>query len=162
MSAATRIRAVDQKKALKATLTGNSRPPKQLAETIGVAYQTLMGWADEHLDSHLPPSRQPALLLNSDDTSYIEYLASLQGCVVVRIPKAGTESVDVCQLAELAGEFAALLAHHAEAHADGKWTTGEVDVLRPIAERLAARAIAHLGWAERSAKVEAIDTRRRA
>lgn len=162
MSAATRIRATEQKKALKAMLAGNSRPPKQVAEAVGVAYQTLMGWADEHLDSHVPSSRMPALFSTSDDTALIEYWAGLQGCTVVRIPRAGLEQVDVCQLAELAGEFAALLATHAAAHADGRWTPDEVEQLRPIANRLAARALAHLGWAERSAKVSPIDDRRRA
>jgi hypothetical protein len=162
MPAAARIRATEQKKALKATLSGNRRAPKDVAEFVGVAYQTLMGWADEHVDSHPSGSRIPALLTASDDTSLLEYWANLQGCAVVRQPRAGTEPVDVCQLAELAGEFSALLAHHAAAHADGRWTLDEVEQLRPIAERLAARALAQLAWAERSARVESISGRRRA
>lgn len=162
MTPVASIRATEQKQALKATLQANTRPPKQVADVVGVAYQTLMGWADEHVDSHIPSSRIPALLAASDDTSLIEYWAGSQGCSVVRLPRAGTEPVDVCQLAELAGEFSALLAHHAAAHADGRWTAEEVEQLRPIANRLAARALAHLAWADRSAKVSSIDNRRRA
>lgn len=144
----TSVRAVGLKRALAATLAGNARPPKDVADAVGVAYSTLMGWADEHVDSHIPSARLVTVLMVSDDLTLLRYLASLQGCIVVPAPKAGTETVDVTQLAEIAGTFAALLNHHAAASRDGRWTPQEVAELRPIATDLAARAMAQLAYAE--------------
>jgi hypothetical protein len=149
----TSVRAVGLKQALSATLSGNARPPKDVADAVGVSYSTLMGWADAHLDSHVPSARLLTLLMVSDDLTLLRYLASLQGCIVVPAPKAGTETVEVTQLAELAGAFAALLAHHAACAGDGRWTRREVDELRPIVTELTARATAQLAYAEQQATV---------
>lgn len=132
------IRAIDQKLALRAMLAGNTRPPKSVADVVGVAGQTLMGWADEHVDSHLPGARIPALLVASDDLALVTYWAGLQGATVVRLPAPLQANASTCHLASLSGTYAALIAMQADA-----------DQLRPVATALAAHALGHLAYAER-------------
>lgn len=147
------VRAVEQKLALKAQIDGARRPPKAIADIVGVAPQTLHGWADVSIDSHIPGARIPAFLSATEGrgqaSPLLAYWAELVGQTVVSLPVAGCERADVQQLAELAGAFAALLTHHAVASRDGRWTDQEVAELRPIATELAARAMAQLAYAER-------------
>lgn len=148
------VRNLQFKEALSATVEGARLPRKAIADLIGVAQQTLSAWCDTHVDAHIPSCRLPALLVNArEDHSLVQYLAGLQGATVVTLPAAGTEGAGVAQLAELAQAFAALLDQHARASRDGRWTADEVDLLRPVATELAARAMAHLACAERDAKV---------
>lgn len=156
-----RVRATEQKAALHRMLERNDRPAKAVADLVGVAVQTLWGWADPSVDSQLPGARIPNLLAASSDPSLTRYWAGVQGYEVVSVPRA-VGSSDASQLAELARAFADLLCHHVEASADGKWSDREVEMLRPLATDLAARAMAHLAWAERVAKVEHLLDRKRA
>jgi hypothetical protein len=80
-----RVRAVEQKAALHRMLERNTRPAKAVADLVGVAPATLWGWADPSVDSHIPSARIPRLLAASDDTSLVEYWASLQGLSVATV-----------------------------------------------------------------------------
>jgi hypothetical protein len=145
------VRAVEQKRALCATLDGARRPLKAIADIVGVAPQTLCAWRDETVDAHMPSARIPAILAAApEDDSLVRYWASLQNRTVVALPSAGIAPADVLQLAELAGAFAALLQCQVDCAKDGRWTAREVEQLRPIAHELAARALAHLAYAERA------------
>lgn len=156
------VRAVEQKRALSATLSGARLPLKAIADIVGVAPQTLCAWRDETVDSHMPSARIPAILSAApEDDSLVQYWASLQGRTVVQLPRAVTVTPDVSHLAELAATFARLLTAQAQAAADGRWTSREVEVLRPIATELAARALAHLASAERAATLTALPHARR-
>lgn len=157
------VRAVEQKRALHATLEGAHRPLKAIADIVGVAPQTLCAWRDETVDSHMPSARIPAILAAApEDDSLVRYWAGLQGRTVVSLPRVGIAGpAEVTQLAELAGAFAALLQCQAEASRDGRWTAREVEQLRPIATELAARALAHLAHAERAVVVTPLSTSRR-
>lgn len=154
-----RIRAVEQKAALHRMLERNTRPAKAVAEAVGVAVQTLWGWADPSVDSHLPSARIPRLLMASDDTSLMRYWAGLQGLEVVSVPKA-VGNRDGSQLAELTRAFAALICHHVDACADGEWSSTEVDRLGTLATELAARALAEFERVKGVAKVEPMERRR--
>lgn len=157
------VRAIEQKQALHAQIRDARLPAKAIADIVGVSVSTLYGWADASIDSHLPGARIPAVLAAApEQPALVRYWAGLVGCELVALPRAGSEQATVCQLAELAGAFAALLDQHATASRDGRWTADEVAILRPVATELAARALAQLAYAERQAKVEDLTARRTA
>ena len=142
------VRAVSQKEALHRQLRENARPRKDVADAVEVAVGTLSQWADVTVDSHIPSSRIPALLMASSSTALLDYWASLQGRVVVELPRPHKAETMACQLTELCSAFAAVLIHHSEATDDGMWTRAEVETMRPLATRLAALSLAQLAFAE--------------
>lgn len=149
------VRAIEQKLALHDQIMGARLPAKAIADIVGVSTSVLWGWADTSIDSHIPGARVPAILAAApENPALVRYWAGLVGCTLVTLPRAGAERAEIAQLAELAGAFAALLQHQADASRDGRWTAREVEQLRPIATELAARALAHLQYAETQAKVE--------
>jgi hypothetical protein len=156
------VRAIGMKRALRVTLDNNTRPVTRLADAIGVSDTAVHMWADERIDNHIPGARIPGLLANSDDCTFISYLAALQDMAVVPLPKANGKRSDVCHLAAIASTFARLLHTHVEAVADGRWSAEEVAALKPIVGELVALSLGHLAYAEREANgAEVIDMPKR-
>jgi len=67
-------------------------PAKQIADRLGVAYRTLLEYADEASPSNLPSRYLPGLLAIADNPALIAYLAHQAGRVTYPVPVGATAS----------------------------------------------------------------------
>lgn len=81
--------ADEQKRALQTTIKNSTLPPKAIAMDVGLRHDHLLNCGNPLAPHHLPFARLPLVLHACDDLTLLRFLAGLQGCEVVRLPRAG-------------------------------------------------------------------------
>lgn len=147
------VKALDVKAAVQRALDECHTPPKALADMMGIAYSTLMAYADPSTDLHIPSHRLPLFLTLTRDLGLVRYFAGLQGAVVVTLPTASP--ADLCHLGDVVMAMGTFIRTHANATADGRWTREEVAELKAIERQLHTCVAAQVLHAERAVDLPA-------
>jgi hypothetical protein len=118
-----------QKRALHETIHHSTQPTKAIAAAAGLSYQFLCNAANPSTSDSLPFARLPLVLEGSDDVTLLRFLAQLQGCDVIRLPKTGASGEDVHRAAATMREFAQFMDASADALVDAAIKPSEFDAI---------------------------------
>ncbi len=127
---------------------------KALAGEAGIRYDTLVHTADENKpDEWISMPRFLRILPKLTNLAVLEFLATLSGCVLVKMPDVRSQSPKLAATTSRA--FAALIERHACALEDGRIDTTEARALGEAADDLIKAAHAMKLHAAALAEAEA-------
>lgn len=92
------VKALELKAALRRTADESGLPHKAIADMLGVIYSQFQSYFDPSIDVHMPSHWLPAFIaICHTSTAALDYLTSLVGCCVVRLPAKGSGEVLVLE-----------------------------------------------------------------